>query len=82
MDEVFKKNKNLDVYFKTSDGKAFFTENAAKNHQRELDKKSKKKGKVTKVTKEAQKASKTENTQNAQTAEKGKENKDADNTKS
>lgn len=45
-DEVFATNPNLDVYYKTSDGKAFFTENTAKLYAEGLKDKN-----VKKVTK-------------------------------
>ncbi len=45
-DNVFAAHPKLDVYYKTSDGAAFFTPNAAENHAKTLENK-----KVTKVTK-------------------------------
>lgn len=38
--EIFKANPNLDLYYQTSDGEPFFTENAAHNHAKSLKNKS------------------------------------------
>lgn len=38
--EIFKANPNLDLYYQTSDGEPFFTENAAHNHAKGLKNKS------------------------------------------
>jgi hypothetical protein len=35
-DAVFSRNPKLDVYFRTSDGVAFFTQNDARNHAKTL----------------------------------------------
>lgn len=37
MNEVFKQNPNLEKYFGTSDGEAFYNENDAKNHAKNLE---------------------------------------------
>lgn len=37
MDKVFENNPNLKVYYKTSDGTAFYTESDAKLHAKTLD---------------------------------------------
>lgn len=34
---IFKANPSLDCYFETSDGNAFYTENAAKSYAKDLD---------------------------------------------
>lgn len=39
MDKVFKNHPNLKVYYKTADGVAFYTENAAQLHAKSLEKK-------------------------------------------
>lgn len=44
--DIFSNNPTLDLYYKTSDGNAFFTKNAAHNHAKTLEDKS-----VKKVTK-------------------------------
>jgi hypothetical protein len=44
--DPFKMYPNLDVYYQTSDGTAFFTQNAAENHAKTLENKT-----VTKITK-------------------------------
>jgi|SRR5690554_235127 len=36
MSKIFQNNPQLDAYFETSDGTPFYTENAAKNHARDL----------------------------------------------
>lgn len=36
MNKIFQNNPQLDVYFETSDGTPFYTENAAKNHAKDL----------------------------------------------
>lgn len=40
MNDVFKQNPNLEKYFSTSDGEAFYNENDAKNHAKKLEVKS------------------------------------------
>lgn len=37
MNEIFKQNPNLEKYYGTSDGEAFYNENDAKNHAKNLD---------------------------------------------
>ena len=37
MNDVFKQNKNLEKYYSTSDGEAFYNENDAKNYAKNLD---------------------------------------------
>lgn len=37
MDKVFKSNPSLKEYFKTSDGKPFYSESAARNHAKALE---------------------------------------------
>lgn len=36
MNKIFQNNPQLDAYFETSDGMPFYTENAAKNHAKDL----------------------------------------------
>ncbi|MPS74008.1 MAG: hypothetical protein E2590_12810 [Chryseobacterium sp.] len=55
-DKIFQENPKLDVYYKTSDGTAFFTMNAAKAHGNTLKNKV-----VEKVTRKAEKASTSKN---------------------
>lgn len=50
--EIFKANPNMDCFFETTDGNAFYTESAAKNHAKTLKDK-----KVTKHTRSAEEAS-------------------------
>ncbi|WP_264522145.1 hypothetical protein [Flavobacterium sp. N1994] len=37
MDDVFKQNPKLEKYYSTSDGEAFYNENDAKNHAKNLE---------------------------------------------
>ncbi|MGE4345936.1 MAG: hypothetical protein AB7D46_00835 [Flavobacteriaceae bacterium] len=62
MDKVFKDNPKLDVYFKTSDGEAFYNENDAKNYAKKLKDK-----KVQRVVKGAVSETETENKQDSNT---------------
>lgn len=60
MDQIFKSNPNLKEYFRTSDGIAFFTDNAARNHARSLENKTITTVKNNKQEKGAPETSKTE----------------------
>lgn len=39
MDQIFKDNPKVDIYYKTSDGTPFFSKNAAQNHAKTLEQK-------------------------------------------
>jgi hypothetical protein len=60
MDQIFKSNPNLKEYFRTADGIAFFTDNAARNHARSLENKTITTVKNNKQEKGAPETSKTE----------------------
>jgi hypothetical protein len=61
MDQIFKSNPNLKEYFRTADGIAFFTDNAARNHARSLENKTITTVKNNKQEKGAPETSKTDN---------------------
>ncbi|PIF44918.1 hypothetical protein CLU96_1917 [Chryseobacterium sp. 52] len=60
MDNIFSNNPKADLYYKTSDGSAFFSKNAARNHANTLTDKDVEKVTKNAVEKQESKAKKTE----------------------
>ncbi|SDE63295.1 hypothetical protein [Riemerella columbipharyngis] len=67
MEPIFKENPQLDVVYKTSDGKYFYTENDAKNYASNLEDK-----KVKKLVRGEDKSEKVEETATEDVAEPNK----------